>query len=203
MSSTIGFGAPAGFGKHYFWVEIPAAPHEAVQIIEDYGFDGNETKIEVTECRVVLARELWSAIRDEARHDFNERLKKKKIPTGSWSTGVNKLDRFLGRELCVLAWAAEHATVEECAAICQKWSGMRPEERWWLFAKTVADKAGGAKDTQRGWRKALYCALSDGEAIRIKRKVVPKRKQKHSDDEGVQSSLFADIESDKDEIKTV
>jgi hypothetical protein len=37
-----------------------------------------------------------------------------------------------------------------------------PEERWWLFAMTVAE-AGLPEDTQRGWRRALFHALSDGE----------------------------------------
>ena len=60
----------------------------------------------------------------------------------------------------VLAWAAEHAnSVDECKAIAAKWSALRPEERWWLFSQTVAE-AGLAEDTEGGWRKALYHALS-------------------------------------------
>jgi hypothetical protein len=87
------------------------------------------------------------------------------------------LDRFLGRELCVLAWAAEHATAQECGIICQKWLALRPEERWWLYTKT-ASEAGLAGDTQRGWRKALYCALSDGESIRLATQIKPQQKKK-------------------------
>ncbi|NLD91451.1 MAG: DUF3780 domain-containing protein [Fibrobacter sp.] len=181
MSATDGFGAPIAFGAHHFIVDIPVAPREPVEIIEDFGFNGHETKKEITECRVILARELWSAIRDQARSDFNERLKKKKMQTGAWSTGKNKLDRFLGKELCVLAWAAEHATLDECAIICQKWSALRPEERWWLFAKTAAE-AGGDKDTSRGWRKALYCALSDGTSIKVDKKIVPKSRKNKTDE---------------------
>ena len=49
--------------------------------------------------------------------------------------------RLLGKELCVLAWAAEAATDKETlAVIAQKWSSLRPEERWWLFSMTVAAK---------------------------------------------------------------
>lgn len=181
MSETIDFGAPSAFGAHYFYVEIPANPKEAVQIFEDYGFDGDEQRRETTECRVILARELWTKIRDDARRDFNTRLKKEKQSTGSWSTGRVKLDRFLGRELCVLAWAAEHATVQECSIICQKWLALRPEERWWLYTKT-ASEAGLAVNTQRGWRKALYCALSDGESIRLAPQVKPKKKKKKEEE---------------------
>jgi hypothetical protein len=46
--------------------------------------------------------------------------------------------------------------------ICSKWAALRPEERWWLFAMTVAE-AGLPEDTQRGWRRALFHALSEGE----------------------------------------
>ena len=88
MSQTIDFGAPSGFGTHCFYVEIPAVPRDAVRIYEDYGFDGDESRRETTECRVILARELWTKIRDDARRDFNARLKAKKLSTGSWNTGT-------------------------------------------------------------------------------------------------------------------
>ena len=179
MSDTVDFGAPADFGAHHFHVLIPPAPREAIEIIEDYGFDGGDGRRETEECRVVLARELWTQIRDEARRDFNARLKQEKMATGSWGVGKTKLDRFLGRELCVLAWAAEHASPDECGVICQKWVALRPEERWWLYAKTAAE-AGEAKHTTRGWRKALYCAFSDGEGMRFQPKVAAKRKKKTS-----------------------
>ena len=171
------FGAPSKFGMHHFYVEIPAAPRYAVCIYEDFGFDGDEARRETVECRLVLARKLWTKIRDDARRDFNARLKKKKQSTGNWKTGRIKLDRFLGRELCVLGWAAEHASPEECLIITQKWLALRPEERWWLYSKTAAE-AGLEEQSQRGWRKALYCALSDGTNIKLIPKKKPKRKKK-------------------------
>ena len=125
-TTTVDFGAPSAFGLHHFYVEIPAAPRDAIKIHEDYGFDGDEQRRETSECRVLLARELWNKIRDEARRDFNARLKAKKQSTGTWAIGTIKLDRFLGRELCILAWAAEHATTQECAMICQKWLAKSP-----------------------------------------------------------------------------
>lgn len=176
MSKTIDFGAPCEFGMHHFYVEIPVAPRNAVCIYEDFGFDGDEARRETVECRLVLARELWTKIRDDARRDFNARLKTKKQSTGSWKTGKIRLDRFLGRELCVLGWAAEHASPSECLVICQKWMALRPEERWWLYSKTSSE-AGRDDQTQRGWRKALYCALSDGTSVRLEPKKKPKTKK--------------------------
>lgn len=177
MSRTTDFGAPTEFGMHHFYVEIPAAPRDAICIYEDFGFDGDEAHRETVECRLVLARELWTKIRDDARRDFNARLKNKKQSTGSWTTGKVKLDRFLGRELCVLGWAAEHASPDECLVICQKWLALRPEERWWLYSKT-ASEAGHNNHSGRGWRKALYCALSDGTNIKLGPKIKTKTKKK-------------------------
>ena len=159
---TIDFGAPGKFGAHVFRVEIPAARGELVKIVEDYGYRGQEAGIPREEERVMLERHVWSAIADIARREFNERLKAAKILTGRWHTGTNLVDRLLGKELCVLAWAGETATAEQLPVICSKWAALRPEERWWLFAMTVSE-AGLPEDSNRGWRRALLFALSDGE----------------------------------------
>ncbi|MCH8539498.1 MAG: DUF3780 domain-containing protein [Opitutales bacterium] len=179
-SEPIDFGAPSAFGAHHFYVVIPESPRQAVEIHEDFGFEGEEAQRETTECRVILARELWTKIRDDARRDFNARLKRKKLGAGGWQSGKVKLDRFLGKELCVLAWASEHATVNEIPIITRKWLALRPEERWWLYSKTAAE-AGAANQTLRGWRKGLYCSLSDGESIKVAPKVKPRSKPKKPD----------------------
>jgi hypothetical protein len=168
---TVDFGAPTTFGAHLFRVEIPAARNESILIVEDYGYRGQEGGIPHNEERVVLRRPVWSAIADIARREFNDRLKAAKVITGRWHTGTNLVDRLLGKELCVLAWAAETATEDQIYVICSKWAALRPEERWWLFAMTVAE-AGLPEDTQRGWRRALFCALSDG------KKSAPGRKRR-------------------------
>lgn len=159
---TVDFGAPTSFGAHLFRVEISAVRTETVIIIEDYGYRGQEGGFPRDEERVVLQRPVWSALADTARREFNDRLKAAKVATGRWHTGVNLVDRLLGKELCVLAWAAETANDDQLPVICSKWAALRPEERWWLFAMTVAE-AGLPDDTQRGWRRALFFALSDGE----------------------------------------
>ena len=159
---TIDFGAPGAYGVHLFRVEIAAARNESVVIVEDYGYRGLEGGIPREEERVILPRPVWSAIADIARREFNDRLKAAGVLTGRWHTGTNLVDRLLGKELCVLAWAAETAGEDKIPVICSKWAALRPEERWWLFAMTAAE-AGMPEDTQRGWRRALFLALSDGE----------------------------------------
>ncbi|MGS0741915.1 anti-phage-associated DUF3780 domain-containing protein [Glaciimonas sp. GG7] len=158
----LGFGALATYGAHIFRVNIPVALKGDIAIIEDYGLKGGDNGFPTHEVRVNLPRRYWSAISEAARKDFAARLKAKKLPSSRWTTGDNKVDRMLGKELCVLAWAAEHAqAVDECKVIAAKWSALRPEERWWLFGQTIAE-AGLAADTDGGWRKALYFALSGG-----------------------------------------
>ncbi len=166
---TVDFGAPTAFGAHLFRVEISAGRSDTVIIIEDYGYRGQEGGFPREEERVILQRPVWSAIADTARREFNDRLKAAKVATGRWHTGINLVDRLLGKELCVLAWAAETANDDQLPVICSKWAALRPEERWWLFAMTVAE-AGLSDDTKRGWRRALFHALSDGEKQMVGRK---------------------------------
>ena len=175
-SKTIDFGAPDIFGAHLFRVLIPAARKDSVVIVEDYGYRGQEGGVPREEERVVLKRPVWSAIADPARREFNVRLKAVKVCVGRWHTGTNLVDRLLGKELCVLAWAAETANAEQFPVICSKWAALRPEERWWLFAMTVAE-AGLPEDTQRGWRRALFHALSDGQKPAFGRKRRPRPRQ--------------------------
>jgi hypothetical protein len=177
--STVDFGAPEKFGAHVFRVEIPSARNDSVIIVEDYGYRGHEAGIPRDEERVALQRRIWSGISDVARREFNERLKAANVPTGRWHTKTNLVERLLGKELCVLAWAAETASDEQLPVIGSKWAALRPEERWWLFSMTVAE-AGLPNDTQRGWRRALFFALSDGE------KPVPGRRRRRP----VEQDLF-------------
>lgn len=174
-SKTIDFGAPASYCAHLFRVLIPAAKRESVVIVEDYGYRGEEGGVPREEERVILKRPVWSAISGLARSEFNARLKTAKVRVGRWHTGVNLVDRLLGKELCVLAWAAETANEEQLPVICGKWAALRPEERWWLFAMTVAE-AGLPEDSRRGWRRALFHALSDGEKPAPGRKPRPRQK---------------------------
>ena len=188
---TIGFGAPGAFGAHLFRVEIPASRNAPVVIVEDYGYRGQEGGIPRDEERVVLARAVWSAIADSARREFNARLKAAKVLTSRWQTGANLVDRLLGKELCVLAWAAETATPEQIPVICNKWAALRPEERWWLFAMTVAE-AGLPEDTQRGWRRALFLALSDGEKPVERALGAAQRRPRPVEPETIKLPLFRD-----------
>lgn len=143
-----------------FAVQIDAAKSYPVKIVEDFGLQPGSLRTTYA-IRVVIPRGSWDEICDVASDDFNKRLKAAKVATGRWKPGVVMVERLLGKELCVLAWAAEQADTRELQTICKKWSALRPEERWWLYSITVAE-TGNAEDTGRGWRKAIYYGLSDG-----------------------------------------
>ena len=159
----VGFGAPEAFGSHIFKVNIPAGRAGDVVVFEDYGYLAGINGTSDFDVRAKLLRSKWTLAADTSRRDFNSRLRSKKVAPSTWKPDDNLIDRMLGKELCILLWAIEHSTSQdEIEVICRKWSSLRPEERWWLYAMTVAE-AGQAEDLNRGWRKALYHALSDGE----------------------------------------
>lgn len=164
----IGFGASAEFGAHVFKANIPAGRAGEVVLTEDYGYLAGLEGTPEYEVRAVLPRGKWGKLADAARKDFNARLRARKVPPSSWKPQDNPLDRMLGKELCVLMWAAEHAGEEQLDAICIKWTALRPEERWWLYAMTAA-QGGLAEDGKRGWRRALFYALSDIDAVEPRR----------------------------------
>lgn len=173
-ATTVDFGAPEAFGAHSFRVEIPTGRTDPVRIVEDYGYDGGEAGRPYEEPRAEVDRRIWTAIGDAARSDFNERLKAKRQSAGRWHTPLTRVERLLGKELCVLAWAAEQALEQDLPIVCSRWAALRPEERWWLFAMTAAE-AGAPEDADRGWRRALRAALQDGSRMTSDDRKRPRR----------------------------
>jgi hypothetical protein len=156
---TLGFGVPATSDPHHFVVRIPRGNSAAVLICEHLGM-GSETAREQVIDRVLLERPRWTAIRAEVQRAFNARLKEHNLATGTWKVGDTPVDRLLGKELCVLAWAIERLEPEKIGIAVRNWLALRPEERWWLFGMTSI-ATGGIGDVDKGWRVALRFALGD------------------------------------------
>lgn len=171
---TTGFGVPNDIDPHHFVVDIPAARANPVVITEQFGLSGGSNGLPDSLERCRLNQDAWNGIRKELERVLNDRLKEKKLATSRWKSGKNQVERLLGRELCVLAWAIEAAPKETIPNAIRNWSGLKPEERWWLFAM-AASMTGTSQDVDVGWRKALRVALTEnptGEevvAIRAKR----------------------------------
>jgi hypothetical protein len=171
---TTGFGVPNDIDPHHFVVDIPAARANPVVITEQFGLSGGSNGLPDSLERCRLNQEAWNAVRKELERVLNDRLKEKKLATSRWKSGKNQVERLLGRELCILAWAIEAAPKETIPNAIRNWAGLKPEERWWLFAM-AASMTGTWQDVDIGWRKALRVALTEnptGEevvAIRAKR----------------------------------
>ena len=155
----LGFGVPASSDPHHFKVIIPKGNGGKVQIIEHLGLQVHSDEFAVID-RVLLERPRWTAIRSEIQRAFNARLKEHKLKTSAWKIGENPVDRLLGKELCVLAWAVEGMAMDKIPVAVRNWLALRPEERWWLFGM-AAINTGGIGDGERGWRLALRHALGD------------------------------------------
>lgn len=156
---TLGFGVPASSDPHHFKVIIPKANSGKVQISEYLGLQAHSDEYAVID-RIMLDRLRWTAIRSEVQRAFNARLKEHKLKTSAWKVGENAVDRLLGKELCVLAWAVEGMEMENIPVAVRNWLALRPEERWWLFGM-AAMSTGGISDGDKGWRLALRHALGD------------------------------------------
>lgn len=156
---TLGFGVPATSDPHHFKVAIPKASTGKVRISEHLGLQAASADSAVID-RVLLDRPRWTVIRAEVQRAFNARLAAHGLKPGAWKVGDNPVDRLLGKELCVLAWAIEQMDAEKIPVAVRNWLALRPEERWWLFGMT-AMSTGGIADAGKGWRIALKHALGD------------------------------------------
>ena len=156
---TLGFGVPATSDPHHFKITIPKASSGKVQISEYLGMQALSNEFAVID-RVLLTRTRWTKIRSEVQRTFNARLKAHNVKPSTWKVGDNMVDRLLGKELCVLAWAVEGMEMEKTPVAVRNWLALRPEERWWLFGIT-AICTGSIKDGEKGWRLALRHALGD------------------------------------------
>jgi hypothetical protein len=159
VQRTLGFGVPATSAPHHFKVIIPKSTTGKVQISEYLGLQATDSEHAVID-RVLLERPRWTAIRAEVQRAFNARLAAHGLKPGTWKVGENVVDRLLGKELCVLAWAVEQMDAEKIPVAVRNWLALRPEERWWLFGMT-AMATGGVLDAGKGWRAALKHALGD------------------------------------------
>lgn len=156
---TLGFGVPATSDPHHFKVTIPKANSGKVLIAECLGIQAHSDEVAVID-RLLLERTRWTSIRSEVQRAFNVRLKEHQLKTSAWSVGDNLVDRLLGKELCVLAWAVEGMAIENIPVAVRNWLAMHPEERWWLFGMAALG-TGGIGDGDKGWRLALRHALGD------------------------------------------
>ena len=165
-----GFGFVPQEAQHHFLVTVPAPSQDAnVYISEHLEWDRSEARRELhfalgkedNKVRVVLPRPKWDAIAEDAKAEFNRRLKANGLKAGKWGQGQVPVSRLLGKELVLLAWAVEEADPALIPIAVRNWLGLAPEERWWLFTMTNAATGHAITGRGKGWRKAVRFALTE------------------------------------------
>lgn len=188
-SETTGFGVPNVVGPHHFVVQIPAGRNDPVVVIENYGLNGETINAKPVP-RVIVSRDAWRVVADPLKAYLNRRLKEKGFKVSRFSAGDNKVERLLGHEIAVLAWAIEQANEDEARIAFTRWASHRPEELHWLYQQIVAD-AGRPENKPTGWRLAIKQALIVKDERPLPRRDVGGAKAGKANDTGDQISLFA------------
>ena len=162
------FGFEPGESASHFVVIVPGGATQSTVISEHLSWDPERIEESVHygegldgQVRSCLDRKKWNAIADVVRAEFNVRLKKEGKSSGRWKTGANMLNRILGKELTLLAWAIEDADPALTPTAIANWQGLTPEERWWLYTMTAAATGNYVTGRNRGWRKAVRYALTE------------------------------------------
>ncbi len=168
----LGFGYNPDLTDHYFLVTIPTSRAKSVGIMISEHFEwqkpekGKEiyTSLnnENAHIKVILKRFMWDDIAEETKAEFNRRLRTYGIKPGKWKKkGQIHLERTLGKELVLLAWAIEDCDPVLISTAVRNWLGLAPEERWWLYTMTNASTGHALNDRNKGWRKAIRFALTE------------------------------------------
>lgn len=189
-NKTHGFGVPNITGPHHFVVRIPKGRNDPVTILENYGCNGNTIGAKPVE-RVIMTRDSWRTIAEPLKNYLNRRLKENGFKVSRFSAGDNMVERLLGHEICVLAWAIEDANDDEAREAFTRWASYRPEEMHWLYQQIVQD-AGKPGNEARGWRLAIRQALIAKDEQNRPRKSAAKAASKLVSGEAAeQASFFA------------
>lgn len=167
-----GFGFIPEQSEHFFLVTVPASRAQKAEVLISEHFrwqrPAKGTEIPITfndedaQLKVVLPRRYWEEIEEEVKAEFNRRLRERGVKTGKWlKKGQIPVERSLGKELALLAWAIEECDPFLISTAIRNWLGLVPEERWWLFTMTNASTGHAINGKGKGWRKAVRFALTE------------------------------------------
>jgi hypothetical protein len=172
QKKVLGFGFIPELSEHCFVVTIPTSMSKKAEVLISEHFDwsepGKEEQIKVSfndesaQIKVILRRDIWDEIAEETKAEFNRRLRSLGVKTGKWlKSGQVPVERSLGKELVLLAWAIEDCDPVLISTAVRNWLGLVPEERWWLYTMTNASTGHAVNGRGKGWRKAVRFALSE------------------------------------------
>jgi hypothetical protein len=173
-----GLGFLPDEARHGFLIDIPkgSAADAMICITEHRGDDldalGARTVAPPSPndpaLRVIIDRARWLALAPAFWDEANRRLRANGLPIAKFQKTFARpvpVHPSLGKELCVLCWAVENASLDDIPNALKNWEALAPEERWWLYTMTVAT-TGQALQKGIGWRKALRAALADNPFVK-------------------------------------
>ena len=142
------------------WSMSPPGGRGVVVISEHYGIKAGINGLPEMAERCYLPRAPGTpSPRTLSASSMSGSARRASSPAAVWSE-PNRVERLLGKELLVLAWAIEQCDPGLYGNAVRNWTGLRPEERWWLYTMTAA-ATGRPEDAGVGWRKALRFALTE------------------------------------------
>jgi hypothetical protein len=171
-NKIFGFGFDPLQSEHFFLVTVPSSKLKNADVVisEHFYWPDEQLKEEISvsindteeQIKVILPRFKWDEIAEEVKAEFNRRLRAFGSKTGKWiKKGQIPIDRTLGKELVLLAWAIEDADPLTIQTAIRNWAGLAPEERWWLYLMTNASTGHVINGRNKGWRKAIRFALTE------------------------------------------
>lgn len=169
---VLGFGFMPEQNEHFFLVTVPKSRAQKADVLISEHFrwkqpdKGEKIPIsfndENAQLKVILPRRFWDEIAEEVKAEFNRRLRGMGIKIGKWlKKGQIPVERSLGKELVLLAWAIEECDPFLISTAIRNWLGLVPEERWWLYTMTNASTGHAVNGKGKGWRKAVRFALTE------------------------------------------
>jgi len=162
----IGFGFDPGESSHHFAVIITDKNQDAVIIEERFEWEGEaeiaNANAKSPVVKVRLDRYRWDRIAEVVRDQFNKKIRGAGHRSIAWKTNQpNILPPHFGKELTLLAWAVEDMDESLIPGVITNWTGLEPEERWWLYTTINATFTREDVGKDRGWRKAIKIAFSE------------------------------------------
>lgn len=175
---SIGLGFVPEESRHGFLIHIPkgSAKGDLISISEYRGDRFSGAEVTATPApppadpmlRVALSRARWTELAPGFWEEANRRLRANGLTTAKLTRSPTKpipVHPSLGKELCVLCWAVEEASIDDIPNALRNWEALAPEERWWLYTMTVAT-TGQAMKKGVGWRKALRAVIADNPFVK-------------------------------------
>jgi hypothetical protein len=178
VRKVVGLGFIPVEARHGFLLEIPkgGSLDDQIRITEHRGNELNTLDERPTGAtspndpalRVIIDRNRWQGLASAFWDDANRRLRANGLPAAKYQRNPSKpvpIHPSLGKELCVLCWSVEEASIDDIPNALRNWESLAPEERWWLYTMTVAT-TGQALQKGVGWRKALRAAIADNPFVK-------------------------------------